>query len=60
MRHTITSVSQTTVIQSLEDELKNHQQKYNYHKRIADGYCKVIQQTELKLQEIKNVRYHAG
>ncbi|TBR08974.1 MAG: hypothetical protein EPO62_05655 [Candidatus Nitrosotenuis sp.] len=58
MSRTLTGISQTVVIQSLEDELKNHQQKYNYHKRIADGYCKIIQQTELKLQEIKNVRYN--
>ncbi len=60
MRHALTSISQTSVIQSLEDELKNHQQKYIYHKRIADGYCKVIQQTELKLQEVKSVRHNAG
>lgn len=60
MRHALESISQATVIQSLEDDLKNHQQKYNYHKRIADGYCKIIQQTELKLQEIKDVRYNVG
>jgi hypothetical protein len=53
-------ISQSAVIQSLEDELKSHQQKYNYHKRIADGYYEIMQQTELKLQEIKDVRYNAG
>jgi hypothetical protein len=53
-------ISQSTVIQSLKDELKNHQQKYNYHKRIADGYYEIMQQTELKLQEIKGVGHNAG
>lgn len=57
---TLGGISQSTVIQSLEDELKNHQQKYNYHKRIADGYYEIMQQTELKLQEIKDVRHSAG
>lgn len=60
MSHTLAGISQTAVIQSLEDELKNHQQKYIYHKRIAEGYCKVIQQTELKLQEIKSVTHSVG
>jgi hypothetical protein len=60
MSHTLAGISHTAVIQSLEDELKNHQQKYNYHKRIAEGYCKVIQQTELKLQEIKGVTHNVG
>ena len=55
----LASISQSTVIQSLEDELKSLQQKYDYHKRIADGYCRIIQQTELKLQEIK-VTHNAG
>ena len=55
----LASISQSTVIQSLEDELKSHQQKYDYHKRIADGYCRIIQQTELKLQEIR-VTHNAG
>lgn len=53
-------ISQSTVIQSLEDELKSHQQKYRYHKRIADGYYEIMQQTELKLQEVKDVVHNAG
>ena len=57
---TLGGISQSAVIRSLEDELKNHQQKYNYHKRIADGYYEIMQKTELKLQEIKDVRHNAG
>lgn len=44
-----------TLIQILEESLQKHQRKYNYHKKITQGYYEIIQQTELKLQEIKNV-----
>ena len=53
-------ISKPAVIRSLEDELKGHQQKYNYHKRIADGYYEIMQQAELKLREIKDVEHNAG
>lgn len=44
-----------SIIQILEESLQKHQQKYDYHKKITQGYYEIIKQTELKLQEIKNV-----
>lgn len=48
------NIQNQIIIQKLEESLYKHQQKYNYHKRITQGYFEIIQQTELKLQEIKS------
>ncbi|MBI5146419.1 MAG: hypothetical protein HZA84_04280 [Thaumarchaeota archaeon] len=50
------NIPSQSIIQILEESLQKHQQKYNYHKKITQGYYEIIKQTELKLQEIKNVR----
>jgi len=43
-----------SIIRILEESLQKQQQKYDYHKKITQGYYEIIKQTELKLQEIKN------
>lgn len=48
------SIQNQIIIQKLEESLHKHQQKYNYHKRVTQGYFEIIRQTELKLQEIKS------
>jgi len=54
------SIQNQTIVEQLEESLQKQQQKYNYHKKISQGYYEIMQQTELKLQEIRNVRYNAG
>jgi len=54
------SIQNQIIVEQLEESLQKQQQKYNYHKKISQGYYEIMQQTELKLQEIRNVRYNAG
>ncbi|HSA97888.1 MAG TPA: hypothetical protein VLF17_02290 [Candidatus Nitrosotenuis sp.] len=53
-------IQHQTILDKLEESLQKQQQKYNYHKKIAQGYYEIMQQTELKMQEIKSVRHNAG
>ncbi|WP_268541674.1 hypothetical protein [Candidatus Nitrosotenuis cloacae] len=39
------------ILEQLEQELKSHQKKYQYHKRISEGYSELIQKTQQKLAE---------
>jgi hypothetical protein len=43
------------LIQKLHDDLIKHQRKYDYHKKITQGYLELIQNTQQKLQELSNV-----
>lgn len=55
MNSKLLAISKSTIIQSLEDELKITQRKYAYHKKISDGYLDLIQQTMRKLDEQRYV-----
>lgn len=50
----MSSTQTQTIIQTLEESLHKHQQKYDYHKKITQGYYEIIKQTELKLQQVRS------
>lgn len=51
MKHMLVSVSKSVIQQSLQEELKSHQHKHDYHKRLAREYEELVLQTQLKLEE---------
>jgi hypothetical protein len=51
MKHMLVSVSKSVIQQSLQEELKSHQHKHDYHKRLAQEYEELVLQTQLKLEE---------
>jgi len=42
-------VEKQVILEQLEQELKSHQKKYQYHKKITDGYSDLIQKTQQKM-----------
>jgi hypothetical protein len=47
--------SKSTIIESLKAQLQADQRKYQYHKKIADGYFELVQKTLQKLEETQSV-----
>jgi thymidylate kinase len=45
-------VSRELLLEKLETDLKNHQKKYNYHKKISDGYLELVKKTQQQLFEV--------
>ena len=48
----LASISKEFLLEKLESDLKNHKRKYNYHKKISDGYYELIVQTQQKMFEV--------
>lgn len=50
--------SKSTIIESLKAQLQADQRKYQYHKKIADGYFELVQKALQKLRDL-NLRFQA-
>jgi hypothetical protein len=51
MKHMLVSLSKSIIQQSLQEELESHQHKYEYHRKLAQEYEELVQQTQSKLEE---------
>jgi len=45
-------ISKEILLEQLESDLKNHQRKYDYHKKISMGYLELIEQTRQHLEAV--------
>lgn len=55
MKPILVSLSKSIIQHSLQEELKSHQRKSEYHKKLAQEYENLIQKTQQKLEESGNV-----
>lgn len=54
MKHVLVSVSKSVIHLSLQEDLKSHQNKFEYHKRLAQQYEQLVQQTQKKIGEVNS------
>jgi hypothetical protein len=57
LKSVLARISKQVILDKLENDLKNQQKKYNYHKKISDGYLELASQT---IQQIDEVRTNAN
>jgi thymidylate kinase len=52
LKSVLTKISKDLLLEKLEIDLQNHQRKYNYHKKVSDGYLELVKKTQQQLCEV--------
>jgi len=52
LRPVISEISKQLLVEKLESDLKDHQEKYDYHTRISLCYLEIIEETRMHLEEV--------
>lgn len=52
LKSVLAKISKELLLEQLETDLKNQQRKYNYHKKISDGYLELLKKTQQQLCEV--------
>lgn len=53
MKSILTKLSKDILLEKLEIDLECQQRKYDYHKKISEGYHDLIEQTKQKISEVE-------